>query len=119
NCKPNLYLYGDERDTVERTWGWLHGKVQENGDFVCTVYAIKDLENKEGKHGDLQKKFDNAVKEFVKNPGDRKFEDVIKTVLKDQKGSKDKPLEATQRHVDWDSVTFPINVHPDAHYYNP
>ncbi|WP_391496319.1 Rib/alpha-like domain-containing protein [Gardnerella swidsinskii] len=118
NCKPNLYLYGDERDTVERTWGWLHGKVQENGDFVCTVYAIKDLENKEGKHGDLQKKFDKAVADFVKKPDNRNFEDVIKTVLKDQKG-KDKPLEATQRHIDWDSVTFPINVHPDAHYYNP
>ena len=119
NCNSNLYLYGDERDTVERTWGWLHGKVQENGDFVCTVYAIKDLENKDGKHGDLQKKFDTELNKFVKKPDNRNFEDVIKTVLKNQKGSKDKPLEATQRHVDWDSVTFPINVHSDAHYYNP
>ncbi|PNS43743.1 Rib/alpha-like domain-containing protein [Gardnerella vaginalis] len=118
NCKPNLYLYGDEHDTVERTWGWLHGKVEENGDFVCTVYAIKDLENKDGKHGDLQKKFDKAVKSFVDNPGNRKLEDVVNGVLTNKK-NKDKPLEATQRHVDWDSVTFPIHVHSDAHYYNP
>ncbi|MFU0559309.1 Rib/alpha-like domain-containing protein [Gardnerella pickettii] len=118
NCNRNLYLYGDEHDTVERTWGWLHGKVNENGDFVCTVYAIKDLENKDGKHGNLQNKFDQAVNDFVKKPADRKFEDVIKTVLTD-KENKDKPLEATQRHIDWDSVTFPIHVHSDAHYYNP
>lgn len=118
NCNRNLYLYGDEHDTVERTWGWLHGKVKENGDFVCTVYAIKDLENKDGKHGNLQNKFDKAVNDFVKKPGDHKFEEVIKTVLTD-KENKDKPLEATQRHIDWDSVTFPIHVHSDAHYYNP
>ena len=119
NCNGNLYLYGDERDTVERTWGWLHGKVEENGDFVCTVYAIKDLEGQGGKHGNLQTKFDTELNKFVKNPGDRKFEDVIKTVLKDQKSSKGNPLDGTKRHVDWDSVTFPIHVHSDAHYYNP
>ena len=109
NCNRNLYLYGDEHDTVERTWGWLHGKVKENGDFVCTVYAIKDLENK----------FDKAVNDFVKKPGDRKFEEVIKSVLTDKPGGKDSLQEATQRHIDWDSVTFPIHVHSDAHYYNP
>lgn len=119
NCNRNLYLYGDEHDTVERTWGWLHGKVKENGDFVCTVYAIKDLENKDGKHGDLQNKFDKAVNDFVKKPADRKFEEVIKSVLTDKPGSEDSPQEATQRHIDWDSVTFPIHVHSDAHYYNP
>lgn len=119
NCNRNLYLYGDEHDTVERTWGWLHGKVKENGDFVCTVYAIKDLENKDGKHGNLQNKFDKAVNDFVKKPGDRKFEDVIKSVLTDKPGGKDSLQEATQRHIDWDSVTFPIHVHSDAHYYNP
>ena len=119
NCNRNLYLYGDEHDTVERTWGWLHGKVKENGDFVCTVYAIKDLENKDGKHGNLQNKFDKAVNDFVKKPGDRKFEEVIKSVLTDKPGGKDSLQEATQRHIDWDSVTFPIHVHSDAHYYNP
>lgn len=119
NCNRNLYLYGDEHDTVERTWGWLHGKVKENGDFVCTVYAIKDLENKDGKHGDLQNKFDKAVNDFVKKPANRKFEEVIKSVLTDKPGSEDSPQEATQRHIDWDSVTFPIHVHSDAHYYNP
>lgn len=119
NCNRNLYLYGDEHDTVERTWGWLHGKVKENGDFVCTVYAIKDLEGKNGKKGGLQTKFNSAVEGFVKNPGNRKFEDVIKSVLTDKPGSEDSPQEATQRHVDWDSVTFPIHVHSDAHYYNP
>lgn len=119
NCNRNLYLYGDEHDTIERTWGWLHGKVKENGDFVCTVYAIKDLENKDGKHGDLQNKFDKAVNDFVKKPADRKFEEVIKSVLTDKPGSEDSPQEATQRHIDWDSVTFPIHVHSDAHYYNP
>lgn len=119
NCNRNLYLYGDEHDTVERTWGWLHGKVKENGDFVCTVYAIKDLENKDGKNGDLQNKFDKAVNDFVKKPADRKFEEVIKSVLTDKPGSEDSPQEATQRHIDWDSVTFPIHVHSDAHYYNP
>lgn len=118
-CNSNLYLYGNEHDTTERTWGWLHGKVNTSGDYVCTVYAIKDLENKDGKHGDLQTKFDTELNKFVKNPGDRKFEDVIKTVLKDHKGSKNNPIDATQRHVDWDSVTFPIHVHNDAHYYNP
>lgn len=118
-CNSNLYLYGNEHDTTERTWGWLHGKVNTSGDYVCTVYAIKDLENKDGKHGDLQTKFDTELNKFVKNPGDRKFEDVIKTVLKDHKGSKNNPIDATQRHVDWDSVTFPIHVHRDAHYYNP
>ncbi|EIK85737.1 hypothetical protein [Gardnerella greenwoodii] len=118
-CNRNLYLYGDEHDTTERTWGWLQGNVNKNsGDFVCTVYAIKDLENG-SKHGDLQTKFDTELNKFVKNPGDRNFEDVIKTVLKDQKGSKNNPIDATQRHVDWDSVTFPIHVHNDAHYYNP
>lgn len=118
-CNRNLYLYGDENDTTERTWGWLQGNVNKNsGDFVCTVYAIKYLENG-SKHGDLQTKFDTELNKFVKNPGDRKFEDVIKTVLKDQKGSKNNPIDATQRHVDWDSVTFPIHVHNDAHYYNP
>lgn len=119
NCNRNLYLYGDEHDTVERTWGWLHGKVKENGDFVCTVYAIKDLEGKNGKNGGLQTKFNSAVEGFVKNPGNRKFEDVIKSVLTDKPGSEDSPQEATQRHIDWDSVTFPIHVHSDAHYYNP
>ncbi len=119
NCNRNLYLYGDEHDTVERTWGWLHGKVKENGDFVCTVYAIKDLEGKNGKKGGLQTKFNSAVEGFVKNPGNRKFEDVIKSVLTDKPGSEDSPQEATQRHIDWDSVTFPIHVHSDAHYYNP
>lgn len=119
NCNRNLYLYGDEHDTVERTWGYIHGKVKENGDFVCTVYAIKDLENKDGKHGDLQNKFDKAVNDFVKKPADRKFEEVIKSVLTDKPGSEDSPQEATQRHIDWDSVTFPIHVHSDAHYYNP
>lgn len=119
NCNRNLYLYGDEHDTVERTWGWLHGKVKENGDFVCTVYAIKDLEGKNGKKGGLQTKFNSAVEGFVKNPGNRKFEDVIKSVLTDKLGSEDSPQEATQRHIDWDSVTFPIHVHSDAHYYNP
>lgn len=119
NCNRNLYLYGDEHDTVERTWGWLRGKVEENGDFVCTVYAIKDLENKDGKHGNLQNKFDKAVNDFVKKPGDRKFEEVIKSVLTDKPGGKDNLQEATQRHIDWDSVTFPIHVHSDAHYYNP
>lgn len=119
NCNRNLYLYGDEHDTVERTWGWLHGKVKENGDFVCTVYAIKDLENKDGKHGNLQNKFDKAVNDFVKKPGDRKFEEVIKSVLTDKPGGKDSLQEATQRHIDWYSVTFPIHVHSDAHYYNP
>ncbi|WP_032843571.1 Rib/alpha-like domain-containing protein [Gardnerella vaginalis] len=119
-CNHNLYLYGDEYDTTERTWGWLRGKVNNNGDYVCTVYAIKDLENKDGKHGNLQTKFDTELKKFVENPGDKKFEDVIsKSVLKDQKGSKNNPIDATQRHVDWDSVTFPIHVHRDAHYYNP
>lgn len=119
-CNHNLYLYGDERDTTERTWGWLQGKVKNNGDYVCTVYAIKDLENKDGNHGNLQKKFDTELNKFVKNPGDRNFEDVIsKSVLKNQKGSKNNPIDATQRHVDWDSVTFPIHVHNDAHYYNP
>ncbi|MFP1685407.1 Rib/alpha-like domain-containing protein [Gardnerella leopoldii] len=119
-CDRNKYLYGNERDTTERTWGWLHGKVKENGDFVCTVYAIKDLEGKGNAHGALQTKFDNAVKEFVKNPGDRKFEDVIsKSVLTDKQGSQDHPEYATQRHIDWDSVKFPIHVHSDAHYYNP
>ena len=118
-CNRNLYLYGDEHDTTERTWGWLQGNVNKNsGDFVCTVYAIKDLENG-SKHGDLQTKFDTELNKFVKNPGDRNFEDVIKTVLKDQKGSKNNPIDATQRHVDWYSVTFPIHVHNDAHYYNP
>lgn len=119
-CDRNKYLYGNERDTTERTWGWLYGKVKENGDFVCTVYAIKDLEGKGNAHGALQTKFDNAVKEFVKNPGDRKFEDVIsKSVLTDKQGSQDHPEYATQRHIDWDSVKFPIHVHSDAHYYNP
>ena len=118
-CNHNLYLYGDEYDTTERTWGWLRGTVNNNGDYVCTVYAIKDLENKDGKHGNLQTKFDTELKKFVNNPGDRKFEEVIKTVLKNQKGSKNNPIDATQRHVDWDSVTFPIHVHNDAHYYNP
>lgn len=119
-CNHNLYLYGDERDTTERTWGWLQGKVKNNGDYVCTVYAIKDLENKDGNHGNLQKKFDTELNKFVKNPGDRNFEDVIsKSVLTNQKGSKNNPIDATQRHVDWDSVTFPIHVHNDAHYYNP
>ena len=119
NCNRNLYLYGDEHDTVERTWGWLHGKVKENGDFVCTVYAIKDLEGKNGTKGGLQTKFDKAVNDFVKKPADRKFEEVIKSVLTDKPGSEDSPQEATQRHIDWDSVTFPIHVHSDAHYYNP
>lgn len=73
-CNHNLYLYGDERDTTERTWGWLQGKVKNNGDYVCTVYAIKDLENKDGNHGNLQKKFDTELNKFVKNPGDRNFE---------------------------------------------
>lgn len=118
NCKPNLYLYGDEHDTTERTWGWLHGKVKDNGDFVCTVYAIKDLEGKNGTKGGLQTKFDNAVNEFVKKPGDQKFEEVIKKVLTD-KEDKTNPQNSTQRHIDWDSVTFPIHVHSDAHYYNP
>ena len=118
NCNRNLYLYGDEHDTVERTWGWLHGKVKENGDFVCTVYAIKDLEGKNGTKGGLQTKFDNAVNEFVKKPGDQKFEEVIKKVLTD-KEDKTNPQNSTQRHIDWDSVTFPIHVHSDAHYYNP
>lgn len=118
-CNRSLYLYGDENDTTERTWGWLQGNVNEkSGDFVCTVYAIKDLENG-NKRGGLQTKFDTELNKFVKNPGDRNFEDVIKTVLKDQKGSKNNPIDATQRHVDWDSVTFPIHVHNDAHYYNP
>lgn len=119
NCNRNLYLYGDEHDTVERTWGWLHGKVKENGDFVCTVYAIKDLEGKNGTKGGLQTKFDKAVNDFVKKPADRKFEEVIKSVLTDKPGSEDSLQEATQRHIDWDSVTFPIHVHSDAHYYNP
>ena len=119
-CDHNKYLYGDEHDTTERTYGWLHGKVKDNGDFVCTVYAIKDLEGKNNAHGNLQTKFDNAVKEFVKNPGDRKFEEVIsKSVLTNKPGSKNNPEDATQRHIDWDSVTFPIHVHSDAHYYNP
>lgn len=118
-CNRSLYLYGDENDTTERTWGWLQGNVNEkSGDFVCTVYAIKDLENG-NKRGGLQTKFDTELKKFVNNPGDRKFEDVIKSVLKDQKGSKNNPIDATQRHIDWDSVTFPIHVHNDAHYYNP
>ena len=118
-CNHNLYLYGDEYDTTERTWGWLRGTVNNNGDYVCTVYAIKDLENKDGKHGNLQNKFDKAVNDFVKKPGDRKFEEVIKSVLTDKPGGKDSLQEATQRHIDWDSVTFPIHVHSDAHYYNP
>lgn len=118
-CNRSLYLYGDEHDTTERTWGWLQGNVnKKSGDFVCTVYSIKDLENG-SKRGGLQTKFDTELNKFVKNPGERKFEDVIKTVLKDQKGSKSNPIDATQRHVDWDSVTFPIHVHSDAHYYNP
>ncbi|WP_421790127.1 hypothetical protein HXT42_00695 [Gardnerella sp. DNF01192] len=118
SCNSDLYLYGDEYDTTERTRGWLHGKVNKNGDFVCTVYAIKDLENK-GKHGGLQTKFEKAVKGFVNNPGNRKLEDVVKSVLSDKDGSKDNPQDATKRHVDWESVTFPIHVHSDAHYYNP
>lgn len=118
-CNRSLYLYGDENDTTERTWGWLQGNVNEkSGDFVCTVYAIKDLENG-NKRGGLQTKFDTELNKFVKNPGDRKFEDVIKSVLKNEKSSKDNPQDGTYRHVDWDSVTFPIHVHNDAHYYNP
>ena len=116
-CDTKHYLYGNENDTTARTWGWLHGKVKDNGDFVCTVYAIKELKYN-GKNGELQKKFDTAVNDFVKKPGDRKFEDVVKRVLTD-KQDKTNPQNSTQRHVDWDSVTFPIHVHSDAHYYNP
>ncbi|MFU0569231.1 Rib/alpha-like domain-containing protein [Gardnerella vaginalis] len=118
SCNNDLYLYGDEYDTTERTRGWLHGTVEKNGDFVCTVYAIKDLENK-GKHGGLQTKFETALRGFIKNPGNRKLEDVVKSVLSDKEGSKDNPQDATKRHVDWESVTFPIHVHSDSHYYNP
>ncbi|UQA78570.1 hypothetical protein K9E45_05490 [Gardnerella vaginalis] len=46
-CDTKHYLYGNENDTTARTWGWLHGKVKDNGDFVCTVYAIKELKYNE------------------------------------------------------------------------
>ena len=117
SCNNDLYLYGDERDTTERTRGWLHGTVEKNGDFVCTVYAIKDLENK-GKHGGLQTKFEKAVKGFINNQSGRTLEKVINGVLTN-KEDKENPQNNTMRHVDWESVTFPIHVHSDAHYYNP
>lgn len=117
SCNNDLYLYGDERDTTERTRGWLRGKVNKNGDFVCTVYAIKDLENK-GQHGGLQTKFEKAVKDFVNNQSGKTLESVINGVLTNKEDSKN-PQYNTMRHVDWESVTFPIHVHSDAHYYNP
>ena len=117
SCNNDLYLYGDERDTTERTRGWLRGKVEKNGDFVCTVYAIKDLENK-GQHGGLQTKFEKAVKDFVNNQSGKTLESVINGVLTNKEDSKN-PQNNTMRHVDWESVTFPIHVHSDAHYYNP
>ena len=117
SCNNDLYLYGDEYDTTERTRGWLRGKVEKNGDFVCTVYAIKDLENK-GQHGGLQTKFEKAVKDFVNNQSGKTLESVINGVLTNKEDSKN-PQNNTMRHVDWESVTFPIHVHSDAHYYNP
>ena len=55
NCDSDNYLY-DSDNTMERTWGWISGTPENNGDFVCTIYAFKN---------GLDSSFDQQVGKFA------------------------------------------------------
>ena len=122
-CETGTYLYdydvkdgvNGNRETTERTNGHITGKPEGYGDFVCTVYGLKTLSHK-GKTGGLVSRFDAFVKN-IKNDASGTLSN-INALLNNTVDAK-YPQNNSVRHVDWDSVTFPIHVHSDAHYYNP
>ncbi|RFD79691.1 hypothetical protein AXE77_04295 [Gardnerella vaginalis] len=122
-CNTGTYLYdydvkdgvNGNRETTERTNGHITGKPEGYGDFVCTVYGLKTLSHK-GKTGSLVSRFDAFVKN-IKNDASGTLSN-INALLNNTVDTKN-PQNNSVRHVDWDSVTFPIHVHSDAHYYNP
>lgn len=122
-CETGTYLYdydvkdgvNGNRETTERTNGHITGKPEGYGDFVCTIYGLKTLSHK-GKTGSLVSRFDAFVKN-IKNDASGTLSN-INALLNNTVDAKN-PQNNSVRHVDWDSVTFPIHVHSDAHYYNP
>ena len=122
-CETGTYLYDYDvkdgvdgnRETTERTKGRITGKPTDYGDFVCTVYGLKTLSHK-GKTGSLVSRFDTFVKN-IKNDASGTLSN-INELLNNKVDAKN-PQNNSVRHIDWESVTFPIHVHPDAYYYNP
>ena len=122
-CETGTYLYDYDvkdgvdgnRETTERTKGRITGKPTDYGDFVCTVYGLKTLSHK-GNNGSLVSRFDNFVKN-IKNDASGTLSN-INALLNNTVDAKN-PQNNSVRHIDWESVTFPIHVHPDAYYYNP
>ena len=122
-CNTGTYLYDYDvkdnvdgnRETTERTKGHITGKPEGYGDFVCTIYGLKTLSHK-GKTGSLVSRFDTFVKN-IKNDTSGTLSNIDE--LLNNKVDAKNPQNNSVRHVDWDSVTFPIHVHSDAHYYNP
>ena len=122
-CETGTYLYDYDvkdgvdgnRETTERTKGRITGKPTDYGDFVCTVYGLKTLSHK-GNNGNLVSRFDAFVKN-IKNDASGTLSN-INALLNNTVDAKN-PQNNSVRHIDWESVTFPIHVHPDAYYYNP
>ncbi|SDR74171.1 hypothetical protein SAMN04488545_0454 [Gardnerella vaginalis] len=119
-CNISDYLYdydvnaNGNNETTERTNGYIKGTPKNYGDFVCKVYAIKDLVIK-GKHGKLQDKFDGIVRKHLSSGN---VFDQIKTVLNNKTNANNPELD-TVNGIDWSVSTLNISVHPDSHYYNP
>ncbi len=122
-CETGTYLYDYDvkdgvdgnRETTERTKGRITGNPKDYGDFVCTVYGLKTLSHK-GNNGSLVSRFDTFVKNIKTDTSGTLSN--INELLNNKVDTKN-PQNNSVRHIDWESVTFPIHVHPDAYYYNP